>query len=696
MSSPYPDEQRHLDRAYNTLDAKVTASQKMLGGAAGIRTSHAQSRLESEAMQQQFINRLDALEAAERRLCFGRLDRVEGDHLYIGRVGLTDEDKQIIQIDWRAPAAAPYYQASPHDPQGLTRRRHISTEHRTVVGVHDDVFDYDAFAESDLAGDSVLLAALNKERTGKMGDIVETIQAEQDKIIRSDSSGILVVEGGPGTGKTVVALHRSAHLLYRDRAILERKGVLIIGPSSRFLTYIDNVLPALGETGVVLATIPDLYPGAVITVLDPDPVAALKGDLRFTTLLSNAVNQLRRRPVKGVTLQFNKEIVHLELNAIDSAARRALSLEPQYNLARPIFLTSLMKKIVNQLAQKREIDLDDEYERDELMQEVRESLQARRELNLLWMPRSPEQVLRFLFTNPNYLFSAASGTFTDKELKLLHRDSYGSSVYDIPLLDELAELLGPLDDESEQAVHDSERDLAQAAAYGTGVDAEQLLSRYKAADSSGTVAERALADREWVYGHAVIDEAQELSPMAWRMLSRRVPSRSMTVVGDIHQASTPGAAGSWAAALDPFALGRWRNVTLTVNYRTPATTIALAEQIMAAHGIAITSHAARVGDYKPLIKHALDIVKEVSNHIEHTGLTALIAPAPLRSVLAATYPSLPVISPDQAKGLEFDNIILLEPTSLLEESTLASLYVAITRATQRLIVLHSRELPKGF
>lgn len=691
----FPVEQQHLDAAYAVLDAKICEAERLLGGAAEVRTSHAQIRLESEAMQQQFLSRLSSLSAAQRRLCFGRLDLADGEQRYIGRVGLTDDDRQILQIDWRAPAAAPYYQASPRDPLGVNRRRHLSTDGRRVVGVHDDVFDFDAVDTDSLAGDSVLLAALNRARTGKMGDIVETIQAEQDAIIRSEAAGVLVVEGGPGTGKTVVALHRSAHLLYRDRTTLERKGVLIVGPSSRFLEYIDNVLPALGETGVVLATVPDLYPGLTVTVTDSDDAAALKGDLRIAELLANAVADLRRVPTAPITLKFNRETVRITAAQVLSAGRRATSFDPEHNIARPRFLKQLMRKIAQQLAEAREIDLSDELEKDELLEEIRDSADARRELNLLWMPKTPEQLLHSLYADPARLSRAARGRFTVGELALLHRAVAGWSAYDAPLLDELAELLGE-PEEMVSGAHEAELEAARAAAHGTGVDADEIVERYRSTGSDDTVADRALRDREWVYGHAVIDEAQELSPMAWRMIARRVPSKSMTVVGDIDQASTPGAPGSWAAALDPFAAGRWRVVSLTVNYRTPSSIIELAQRFMAANGRTVTAAAVREGapvEFRLAAEIAHDVALAVAE-LSGSGLTAVIAPSGLHTVLAGSGAKL--YTADQSKGLEFDNVILVEPAAILQDSSLAALYVAITRPTQQLKVVYSEELPAGF
>ena len=655
-------------------------------------------------------NRIDALEAAERRLCFGRLDLTDGGHLYIGRTGLTDGENRI-QIDWRAPAASPYYQASARNPLGLQRRRHISTTGRRVTGVHDDVFDFDSIDEDQLTGDSRLFAALNRERTGRMGEIVETIQAEQDRIVRSEHRGILVVEGGPGTGKTVVALHRAAYLLYRDRAKLERSGVLVVGPSGRFLDYIDEVLPALGETGVVLATISELYPGVDATISDPDDVAALKGDLRMAAVIRNAVANIRRRPNRGLALSFGKHTVKITSKMIDNATRKAFSEDEEHNVARTRFLSTLIEQAITQLAELRELDPSDEYERSDLDEEIRESAQAKRELNLLWMPSTAEHLVRTLFSDPEKLAVAARGVLTPAEQRLLLRRLPIWSEQDIALLDEAAELLGEIDLPGESRRHLQEMELATESARSAGYTAaaaEAILDRYHGTRDAGSIADRALADRSWAYGHVIVDEAQELTPMAWRMLLRRVPSKSMTVVGDPFQTSTPGAPGSWAAALDPVAPRRWMVETLTVNYRTPGKIMDVAHDVMSGSGHEMSTTAVREGEFEPVVTQLPDTAAVITAALEEftgvSGLKAIIAPKQLLAKLraaagisasGATVKDPLVIDAQQSKGLEFDNVVVVEPALIVEETGLASLYVSLTRPTQRLSVLYTTNLPKG-
>ena len=701
MNSQGP-EQEQLDLAYAALDERIRSARERMTEAAHRRTNHAQSRLENEALIDLYSNRVATLSAAERRLCFGRLDLEGGDQLYIGRTGLSDDEQQIIQIDWRATAAAPYYQANARNPLGVIRRRHISTEQRKVTGLTDDVFDYEAVEEGSLEGDSVLFAALNRERTGKMHEIVETIQAEQDVIVRSTHPGIMVVEGGPGTGKTVVALHRAAYLLYRDRAKLERSGVLIVGPSDRFLTYIDNVLPALGETGVVLATIGELYPGITVSYEDADATASLKGDARMAQVIKNAVEQVRRRPARGVSFKIGQQTVKLTAKHIDQATRRAFNEFETHNEGRERFLKSMMSKATTQIAELRGLDTTDSYERKEIAEELRESVDARRELNLLWMPTSAESLLHKLFADRDRLVAAAAGILSKDEQSLLLRtqEHKGWSAQDIALLDEAAELLGPEDTVSSTRISKQEIEYAETAAKSAGAggfsSGREIIERFEGDRDFGTLAERALSDRTWTYGHAIVDEAQELSPMAWRMIARRVPSKSMTVVGDPLQASTPGAAAQWGAALDPIAPGRWIVHTLTVNYRTPGNIMELAAGLLAAHGLSVEGTAVRAGDHDPVVTSSTDFVTDIEKKTTGLpGLTAVIVPNSLRERITGLRADIVVIDAQQAKGLEFDNVVVLEPAAIMSESGLASLYVSLTRATQRLIVLHEGTLPAG-
>src|SRR5215472_12323339 len=294
------DEQAYVTMLYGLLDAARVRSQEALASvnAQGAPGGTHQARLERDVSAGEYHARLAQLNGIERGLCFGRTDDEAGLTLYIGRIGLRDDDYELRLIDWRAPAAQPFYAATPGSPAGLVRRRHIYTRGRTVTGLDDQVFDLDKLSARDkagLSGEAALISAVSSARTGRMADVVATIQAEQDRVIRSGLPGVLVVQVGPGTGKTVAALHRAAYLLYTHRRTLERRGVLVIGPNATFLRYISQVLPSLGETDVVLRTLGELFPGVRATDT-ADPATVVKGDERMIEMLRKAVRNRQRIP----------------------------------------------------------------------------------------------------------------------------------------------------------------------------------------------------------------------------------------------------------------------------------------------------------------------------------------------------------------------------------------------------------------
>lgn len=730
------EEQAHLDEAYSRLDAlrelqRVRLRSTMAQGSSG---TH-QNRSERDSFVSMYTDRLAALEAVEARLLFGRLD-TDGGPTWVGRIGLTDESQQVLQIDWRAPAAAPFYQATAASPQGVVRRRHITTEERRVVGLSDEVLDPDKVDPNavDTGSDSALLAALGAARTGRMGDIVATIQAEQDRIIRSSAKGALVVQGGPGTGKTAVALHRAAYLLYTHRDRLEQSGVLVLGPTGVFLRYVEAVLPSLGETGVVLSSIAELIPGVAPTTRDRDHVALVKGDSVMATVMANAVRARQRVPKQGITMRVGDTDVHVAASAIATSGREARRDNDTHNGARVAFLTHLLNQTATRLARRRSLDPGDAYVREDLLEELRETVAVRRELNLLWMPLTPQRVLRDLFAKPDQLAVAAEGLLTRDQQRLLHRDADAEfTIDDVPLLDELADLLG---DDAVASNADRARQAAaeaRAAAYAQsvldssggfddgGLDAiagmvsgADVAARYADTGPALTLAERASSDREWAYGHVVVDEAQELSPMAWRAVARRCPSRSMTVVGDLAQTSSGSGARSWAAALDEVTRGVWRVEELTINYRTPARIARLADRVLDAMDRDVTApQAVREGDHDPtdrlvtdLPAAVLDVVRE---YVAEPGRSVVVAPPELLEGLFASLQvagidvalgargldaAVGVMTPNQVKGLEFDHVLVAEPGVVgAGPSGLADLYVALTRATSRLDVVRTGDLP---
>jgi DNA helicase IV len=738
-----------------------------------------QARLDRDAFVARHADRLAQLHAAEDGLCFGRLDLDDGSRLYIGRIGLLDDDREPLLVDWRAPAARPFYRATPAAPDGVVRRRHLRTRARRVIDIEDDVLDLDALSDAEregLNGEAALLAALGASRTGRMSDIVATIQAEQDRVIRADLPGILVVQGGPGTGKTAVALHRAAYLLYTHRDRLARRGVLVVGPNPTFLRYIEQVLPSLGESDVLLATVEELYPGVAATGREPAEVATVKGDPRMAEVLDAAVRDRRRLPEDPVEIPVDGAPLRLEPETAARASAQALASGRRHNQARAIFVREVATALARQVAEHLEAELAaievdesvfgpdeqlddapllDEDQLADLRGELLAEPEVRAALDRLWPELTPQRLLADLFASPQRL-AAAAPALTAAERALLLRpdpsarftgappwgspDPSGWTAADIPLLDEAAVLLGADDQAARRAEARQAERQARELAYARGVlqvatigdaarwapdtsrlDPAVLAGRWRDPEAAGTIAERASQDRSWTFGHVIVDEAQELSAMAWRMLLRRCPTRSMTVVGDVAQTGAPWGAGSWARSLDPHAPGRWRVAELTVNYRTPAEIMAVAADLLAAVDPELAPpRSVREAGTAPwhLQLDAAELPSRlpevVAGELEAVGdgKLAVVVPAaraaelgrPLVAALpAATAAQGPavldapvaVLTVTQVKGLEFDAVVVVEPAEILGGSPRGGndLYVALTRATQRLGVVHSGPLP---
>lgn len=502
---------------------------------------------------------------------------------YVGRIGIQDARHREVVLDWRAPLSRAFYQATASRPMGLVRRRHIDTRARQVIGLEDEVLDVRALtgtaaelarggvgsstaqqeaslASETLQGEGALIAAMSAARDGRMGDIVATIQAEQDQIVTSDGTGVLVVQGGPGTGKTAVALHRVAYLFYAERTRLERSGVLLVGPSRTFLRYVEQVLPSLGETGVVSTTIADLVPGVRARGTEPAAVAELKGRGVWAEILRRAVRGLQRVPDEPRRIVVQGTALRLEPADVREAMSRARRSGKPHNQAREPFVLWLLERLTDQYAAATGQDASDEDTRAWIREDIRTARDARREINLCWMPTTPVGLLERLLARPA-LLAVYAPELTEAERESVYRTPGAElTVADVPLIDELAELLGPSEDAQARRARLEARRRAELVAYaahaiesqdlgGGMVSAEMLADRVEQSGPSLTLAERARADRTWTYGHVVVDEAQELGDMAWRALARRCPVRSFTVVGDLAQYSGPHAPTSWGAAL---------------------------------------------------------------------------------------------------------------------------------------------------
>lgn len=750
--SPAPElerERAYVDRLYRRLDALREEKTAQL---ARVRGSGAVGSLQNISERDSFANlyedRLAQLNAVEDRLVFGRLD-LEGTNddgaassHYIGRIGMTDDDQTRLLVDWRAPEAGAFYQATAFERHGVRRRRHLILKSRTVVGLEDDVLDPELLADgASHQGEGALLAALTSRRTGHMADIVSTIQAEQDRIIRSPLAGVLVVQGGPGTGKTAVALHRAAFLLYEHRERLKTAGVLLVGPSTAFMRYIERVLPSLGETGVVMSSVGRLLPGIKAVPEHDREAARIKGRLGMAEVIARAVANRQRVPDGPRRVLVEGTPLTITPRQVRRAGDKARATGKPYNEARGTFVKVMLRELADQLQQKLEDSSGggNAADRSYLIEDVRASRDVRIALNLCWMPMSPEQLVADLYSKPETL-EAVAPDLSYAERRALRRPADAPwTEADVPLLDEAAELLGAFDasagHEKARAEANRKRDLANAeqalknvsatlAEIGIdgSVSAEELADLNEETGQRLTAAERAATDRTWAYGHVVVDEAQELSPMQWRLLMRRCPLKSFTVVGDIAQASSASSAGSWGAAMKPFVGGRFVLEELTVNYRTPVQIAEAAARMAQEAGLAVsTPKAVREGDWPPIIDRvpAAALVGETlaalpeEIKIADGGLVAVIVPsAKIREVRTAIVQEygrrvgsgsgaldqdIVVTTATEAKGLEFDVVVILEPQEIVDEAggTVGDLYVAMTRATQRLRVLASGNIPKG-
>ena len=748
-SAQLHEEQQAVSRAYDRLDALRAQVRARLDTvrAAGSHGSPTQ-RTERDSFATMYEDRLTQLRAVEDRLVFGRLDNAKGEHRYIGRLGLSDERHEPILTDWRAEAARPFYEATPSSHGDIVMRRHITLNFREVVGVEDEVLDVhsdqvgQASSAGTLTGEGALLASLNAKRTGKMTDIVATIQAEQDRIIRADLNQAVVVQGGPGTGKTAVALHRAAYLLYTHRRALERSGVLVIGPSSTFLHYIDQVLPSLGETGVVSRTIADLIPGVIATGHDDPRAAKLKGERRMAKAIANAVAARERIPSELPTIRINgftRPMLRVDLEQAITDAKRT---RQPHNKARESFVYSMLIAMRNRYVEQLDYT-PEQAELNDVMQQLRMNDALRKTLNLAWLPMTGTWLVDQLFAKPDQLRRFAPW-LEERDIRTLTRPK-GSpfTISDVPLLDEAMELLGPdpkavarqkaLDAKRAEEEQFAQDTLAQAG-IGSGIITSQMLVDNINGMDAELTAQRAGADREWTYGHVVVDEAQELTAMDWRMLIRRCPSRSFTIVGDVAQTSALGGTRSWRRMMDPlFGPHNWSLNELTINYRNPKEVSQLACDFASAEGLYIsTVNAVRgVADsvrrltltdeslLADAVAHqAIDLVRA---HVgaDGTGRVAIIAPdALLASLRARVYAELrqtlapkeferlssqsswdeqvTICSTRTVKGLEYDAVMVVQPGRIEEDApsrivAASDLYVAMTRPTQRLLIVRTND-----
>lgn len=703
MTQHHPDladEQTYVDHAYQCLESSRTAAWKLRGLSEANLGGTFQARFERNAFDEALIKRLTDLDLGDAALVFGRIDYAPstepspdvpaGEHFHIGRLAVSDDDSNPVVVDWRAPVAEPFYRATGREAMGLERRRHFVVDGAKVLGIEDELFGDnrlgmggdEGLQRSSVRGYSTLIASLERGRTGTLGDIVATIQGEQDEIIRSPQAGVLVVQGGPGTGKTVVALHRAAYLLYTHRFPLEDQGVLVIGPNRVFLRYIAQVLPSLGEAGIEQVVLGDLVPGVHFDPANDaselPATAKVKGDQRMSAVIDAAIRDRQRDVRADVVVPYKSGYVTLTVAESQRIVRQARRRFRRHNAGR----RWLEREVWASMAHS----WHSETEPHEVRSVVRRMPEVRAALEWMWPVLTPAELLHDLFGSLALLASASRKHLSDDEWKLLHR-SRSTTVEDVrwtsadvALLDDAREVLGPR----------------------PGKD--------------GKIDER---DEIRTFGHIVIDEVQDLTPMQLKMATRRSLNGSMTIVGDIAQATGPLAPSSWEDVTAHLPDRKPHRVAgLSVGYRIPSQIMELAGKVMlaATPGLRVPV-SVREGDAAPNIVQVDNLVRGVVAEVcavreaVPQARVGVVAPDEMCPILAegltdagvahglagtvGLATDITIVPVGLVKGLEIDAVIVVEPAGIIEstEHGMRALYVALTRSTQRLSVVHSRPLP---
>ena len=710
-------EQAYLLWAYECLEGmRVAARQLQYSIETGAGGTH-QARFERDVVEDRAMERLARLQIGGESLLFGRIDRASpegpgtGERFYIGRLPVSDKEQNAVIVDWRAPMAESFYRATGAETLGLERRRHFATEAEHLVGIDDEVFSLERLEHEsgiDLVGTGALLSALGRARRGQMRDIVATIQREQDEIIRSGLAGAVVVQGGPGTGKTAVALHRTAYLLYSHRFPLERQGVLVVGPSRLFIRYIGRVLPALGEHAVELASIDDLVADVAVRAIDSHATARVKGDARMAKVIRRAVLTRQRVPREAVRVRFGVTELVLSTDELSEIVHTVKRAHRVHNAARK----QLQSIVCDRLAERyREalarFDRDGiTFDRASIVSQLKRNDDVRTALDRMWPLLSPTVLLRDLFGAPALIKAAARDILTETEQQALVRPR-GESLEDvqwtsadIALLDEAATYLGPLP--------------ARAHVAGGTAPSQEIPGQHR-----GLKANDPHDEGIRTYGHLVVDEAQDLSPMQLRMLGRRSLNGSMTIVGDIGQATGMWAPKSWDEVLAHLPVKRSRIVELTVGYRAPSEVMELAARVLAeaAPDLAVPRSVRTQGaspafvfteNDEPLAGAVARALQSLKADLGD-GTVGILCPTKLVSTISDDLLSrgieldptgsmgdgMSVLAVSSAKGLEFDGVVVVEPSVIVEEAAqgLRSLYVAITRTTRLLAIVASKPLP---
>ncbi|WP_019815815.1 HelD family protein [Saccharomonospora saliphila] len=691
-------EQAHVDRVYARLAELRDQAESMrakgyeLGQGAQHEAVFEQASMlfERDMMVFHANQTLQTLDAEYEGLVFGRLDHTASEPVHVGRLGIRDADFDNLVTDWRAPAAAAFYQATAEDPMDVVRRRVIRCSGRSVLDIDDDVLMPEAVPDDmPVVGEGALMAALGRARGETMRDIVATIQKEQDEVIRAPWRGVTEITGGPGTGKTAVALHRAAYLLYRYRRQLGGAGVLVLGPSGAFTTYISRVLPSMGETAVELRALGQVLDGIEATTYDSAPLAAIKGSLRMRKVLSRALRQTPPEAPTELRIVYQGEVLVLPAKELDRLRRKLHNSAQPPNRSRVRVAEALLEALADKAEEYARAD-GGTVDRAELITRLGERIDFHRFLVVWWPVLYPAQVLRWL-GDRSRLARAARGVLTADEVTRLAASLADTgrewTVADIALLDELRVLLGPPPKRRRRA-EEIELD-AEPRRDSTTTPARQRPEHYDE------------------YSHIVVDEAQDLSPMQWRMVGRRGRYASWTVVGDPVQSSWPDVEEARQARDQAFGPRTpRRRYTLRTNYRNSAEIFELAARVVAGHAEpGDLPHAVRTTGVEPEVRRVETgtrpgavraAAKELLDAVEGTvGLVcAMDRVDEVRGWVAEQEDErLKVVGSLDAKGLEYDAVALVEPSELIAESVTGRrvLYVALTRATQHLVVLSSTD-----
>jgi DNA helicase IV len=638
-----PAEQAYIDHAYDCLDRMRAA------------VEHAADATDSEvaalALEAWAVRRLRTFEDAERGLCFGRLDLdTTPKPLYVGRRWVHDDENELLVVNWQAPAARPFYVATPAEPLGVVLRRRFRTEGRRLLDLSDEKLD----GSGSVVGGDFLLDELERSREPRMRDIVATIQADQYRLITREPEPALVVQGGPGTGKTAVGLHRASYLLYAHRERLRR--VLVVGPNPTFMEYVSHVLPTLGEESVEQRAVGELADGLAATIVDPPDVERLKGDVRLADVIARGAALRSTAHPEELVARMEGEYVRVRAREVAGFLDRArvhLGLTSQ---ARERFRMDVLRRFYEDYGTR----LGGLAWRD--FAEVERALNVKgflsRWLDRVWPASAPDALVRALLTSPARLAEAAEGILDTREQRLLRRARAGFSWadHDLPLLDEARALL---------------------------------------------------AEPPRRFGHVIVDEAQDLTPMQLRMVARRARGGSVTILGDIAQATGPVVHRRWDDVLAHLDEPSGAEVAeLRHAYRVPAEIMELALPLLDVFASGVARPVAfRSGAAAPRIEQVAEddlvtaALREALALAGEEGLLAVILPDALVPALAAhsAYDDgIPLLSPRRAKGLEFDHVVVVEPALIAEADTgLRELYVALTRPTRTLVVVHARPLPEA-